>query len=317
MAIESMDVMRHAQRSHHMRNALALVSLLGALTSGSSSAQARVEKNVIVGWYSGLALVMDVHYPDATNGLGVVVVGGSGWQRPLGYDADPLTEGQYLGALTRPLVSAGYTVFMLNHRASPRFQFPAPLEDVQRAVRFVRYHSEQFGVDRARIGAAGGSSGGHLVLLLGTMDGEGMSDDPDPVNRESAKVQTVVAWYAPSELASIDTPGGMRGSALLIGAGLLGAAPGSLEARMYRDASPINFVSPDDPPTLLVHGDADVTVPFEQSVRMSAALKSSGVDTEFLPVPGGGHGPGGLSSAPNAPDYIAATVSWFRTHLGQ
>ena len=162
----------------------------------TAEGQARVEKNVLVGMHSGLALVMDVHHSENPNGYGIVHISGSGWRRPLAYSAPPLSERQ-VDLYGQPLVERGYTVFSLNHRATPRFQFPAPLEDVQRAVRFVRYHAAEYGIDPDRIGAVGGSSGGHLVSMLGVLDGHGDSDDPDPVNRVSAKVQTVVARAAP------------------------------------------------------------------------------------------------------------------------
>ncbi|MCH7475257.1 MAG: alpha/beta hydrolase, partial [Gemmatimonadetes bacterium] len=71
------------------------------------------------------------------------------------------------------LLDAGYTVFTINHRAAPRFRYPAAVEDAQRAVRFIRHNAQRYGVDPDRIGGYGGSSGAHLVSLLGTMDGDG------------------------------------------------------------------------------------------------------------------------------------------------
>ena len=131
---------------------LALAAL--AVFSAAAVGQARVEKNVVVGMYSGLALVMDVHYPANPNGYGIVHIAGSGWRRPLAYDAPLLSETQ-VGIFGQPLVEQGYTVFSLNHRATPRFPFPDPLEDVQRAVRFIRYHAVEFGIDPDRMGAVG------------------------------------------------------------------------------------------------------------------------------------------------------------------
>lgn len=294
----------------HRSLAAAAVLLVPAI----ASAQARVEKNVVVGMYSGLALVMDVHRPATPNGYGIVHVSGSGWSRPLGYDAPPLSESQF-DLWGQPLVERGYTVFSLNHRATPRFQFPAPLEDVQRAVRFIRYHASEFGVDPDRIGAVGGSSGGHLVSLLGVLDGDGDPHDPDSVNRVSAKVQTVVARAAPVDLvrmAGANTSGGV-GLALVIGA-QYSNAPDAPETRRYRDASPVAYVSSDDPPFLLVHGDADRTVPFDQSETFEGLLRSSGVDTRLIRVPGGGHGPT-FPGAMNPPDYVSAMVAWFDQHL--
>ena len=285
--------------------AVGMLILIPAL----AAAQARVERNVVVGMVSGLALVMDVHHPENPNGYGIVHISGSGWARPLAYDAQPLSERQ-VGQYGQPLVGNGYTVFSLNHRATPRFQFPAPLQDVQRAVRFIRFHAEDYGINPERIGAVGGSSGGHLVSLLGVLDGRGDPDDPDPVNGVSAKVQTVVARAAPADLARME---GNTGVALLIGA-FAGQDLGPEEGRRYWEASPVNFVSADDPPILLLHGDADQTVPFEQAELMSDALNGVGVETYIVRIPGAGHG-SGFPGAQNPPDYIGLMIDWFDKHL--
>src|SRR4029453_8207523 len=96
-------------------------------------AQPRIESNVIYGMYSGLALLMDVHYPEKPNGYGIVWIPGSGWTAPQTFSAPPLTQNPNTdinagGGIER-LTTAGYTIFVVNHRATPRFQFPAPLED--------------------------------------------------------------------------------------------------------------------------------------------------------------------------------------------
>jgi acetyl esterase/lipase len=275
-------------------------------------AQTQVDRNVVVGMYSGLALVMDVHRPTTPNGLGIIHIAGSGWSRPLGYDAPQLSQAQF-NVWGRPLVERGYTVFSLNHRATPRFAFPSPLEDVQRAVRFIRHHAAEFGIDPDRIGAVGGSSGGHLVTLLGVLDGDGHAEDPDPVNRVSAKVQTVVARAAPTDLVRMANTSGGAGLALLMGAQHTDASDDPETVR-YKNASPVTYVSSDDPPTLLVHGDADQTVLFEQAEIFTSALRSAGVQTHLVRIPGGGHGPS-FPGAVNPPDYVGAMLSWLEQHL--
>ena len=275
------------------------------------SAEARIEKNVVVGMVSGLALIMDVHYPENPNGYGIVHVSGSGWSRPLSYNARLLSESQ-VGIFGTPLVEHGYTVFSLNHRATPRFQFPDPLLDVQRAVRFIRHNATEYGIDPARIGAVGGSSGGHLVSLLGVLDGEGIVDDPDPINRESAKIQTVVARAAPTDLNQMSNSAALS---LLIGS-QTSIDAGAPEARRYSDASPINYITSDDPPVLLLHGDQDQTVPYDQSVNFLAELKANNIEAELIRVPGAGHGPT-FPGAVNPPDYIEEMVGWFDHHLAR
>ena len=285
---------------------LAALLLLPASTFG----QGRIEKNVVVGMVSGLALVMDVHHPEEPNGYGIVHVSGSAMSRPLAYSAPLLSESRQVDIYGKPLVAEGYTVFSLNHRATPRFRYPAPLLDVQRAVRFIRYHAQEYGIDPDRIGAVGGSSGGMLVSLLGVLDGKGDPEDPDAINRVGAKVQVVVARAAPVDQTRMSTS---APAALLFGARNSQDLQ-SEEARRYREASAINYVSADDPPFLLIHGDADQTIPFEQAGLMGDALKGVGVESRVIRIPGAGHGPT-FHGAENPPDYIGAMTDWFDQHL--
>jgi hypothetical protein len=126
-------------------------------SGGIVAAEARVEKNVVYGMFSGSALLLDVHYPAQPNGFGIVFIAGSGWNAPLGYAAAPLKESPQVEMYVPSLTQAGYTVFAVTHRATPTFRYPAPLEDVQRAVRFIRYNAAKFGISSGRIGGSGGS----------------------------------------------------------------------------------------------------------------------------------------------------------------
>ena len=274
-----------------------------------SFAEERIEKNVMVGMVSGLALVMDIHYPENPNGYGIIHISGSGWSRSLSYDAQQLSESQ-VGIYGAPLVEQGYTVFSLNHRAVPRFQFPDPLLDVQRAVRFVRHNASKYAIDPMRVGAIGGSSGGHLVSLLAALDGLGDPDDPDPVNHESAKIQTAVVRAAPSDLKKM---GHSANLSLLLGARLVNEL-NSQEAKRYVDASPVTYTSYDDPPMLLLHGDDDQIVPYEQSVSFLSNLSEYDIPAKLITIPGAGHGPT-FPGAKNPPDFIGEMVAWFDKYL--
>ena len=190
----------------------------------------------------------------------------------MAYSADPLKSNSQSLQYAKPLVAAGYTVFSVNHRALPRFHYPAAVDDVQRAVRFVRHNAATFGIRPDRIGAAGGSSGGHLVCTLGTLDGTGKMDDPDPVERESAKVQCVVARAAPTNFFKMKSAG-VSFLEMSIPAGEASVVTNSTEYKTYFQASPISHVSPDDPPFLLMHGDKDESVPFAQSEEFEKGSK--------------------------------------------
>ncbi len=305
-------------RMNRRSSSFLAVILLAAAMPRLLQAEARVETNVIYGMYSGLALLMDVYYAADPNGYGIVLINGSGWQAPLSLDARPLK-----GSPDRPsprrtiLVDAGYTLFSINHRAAPRFRYPAPVEDAQRAVRYVRHHAASYGIDPNRIGAIGGSSGGHLASMLGVLDGDADPETPSPVDQESSKVQTVVAWYPGTDFIEW-VRGGGRGARFL-GANLssrqLENEPNSAEARLYREASPTSYVSADDPPFLLIHGDQDDVVPFTQSELFRDKLANSGVTVELIRVPGGGHGYRGWERLPNVPEHLEAMVAWFDRHL--
>jgi acetyl esterase/lipase len=278
---------------------------------------AHVEANVVVGMYSGLALLMDVDYPEKPNGYGIIFINGSGWHAPLSYDASQLKGIDSRAGSTKALLEAGYTVLAINHRAAPRFRYPAAVEDAQRAVRYVRQHAQRFGIHPDRIGAFGASSGGHLVSLLGVLDGQGDPADPDPVNRQSAKVQCVVAFFAPSDLINIPPNRPAVGS--FMGMLIERFPPTSVEYKTYREASPIFHVSKDDAPFLLIHGDADEIVPFKHSEVMAEMLKQTGVAVKLLRIEGGGHaaafrGPG-FREEKNWPNYLGESVHWFNQHL--
>lgn len=293
---------------------LLVLSALVLSASAQNIVAAKTERNVVYGMYSGLALTMDVYAPERPNGLGIIFIHGSGWSAELSVDARPLKEGEQTKIYGEPLVKAGYTVFAINHRAAPRFRYPTQVEDAQRAVRFVRYHAQRFGIDPARIGAVGGSSGGHLVSLLGTLDGKGDANDPSPINRESAKVQCVVARAAPLDFVQMwKDVGTAIGAIPLFGFGM-GTDKNSLEYKQYVEASPITYVTADDPPFLLLHGDADKVVPFNQSEVFEAALRKANVKVKLIRVVGGAHGPK-FDGAVNPPDYIGEMIAWLNQSL--
>jgi acetyl esterase/lipase len=289
------------------RTTLSVFLLLAC--AGASAADSRVEKNVVYGMYSGLALLLDVHRPEKPNGLGVVLIPGSGWHAPQHYGATGLKDGGRAGSMAfaylPPIVAAGYTVFVVNHRAAPRFRYPAAVEDAQRAVRFVRFHAKDYGIDPARLGAVGHSSGGHLAVMLGVMDGAGAADDPDPVNRLSSRVQCVVAGAAPGDIAKMDNPNAVS----FIGHVINPVAPDPVAVKAYRDASPVTYVAATSAPMLLLHGEVDDVVPVNQAEIMLKAMQAARADVKLIRVPNGGH-----RFATDAA-LLAEVVGWLDGHL--
>ena len=285
----------------------------------SATAEPRVEKNVVYAMYSGLALLMDVHHPDRPNGHGLVLIPGSGWQATQVYGAGPIKDGgSSLFVYIPSLLNAGYTLFVVNHRAAPRFRYPAAVEDVQRAGRFVRSRAREYGISVDRLGAVGYSSGGHLASLLGVLDGIGAADDPDPVNRLSARVACVVAAAAPSDLAHFEG-GDVPGPVAFIGMSPpnpQGTTQDPVAVATYRAASPVTHLSRSSAPLLLMHGDADEAVPFRQSELMFSTGQKVGAEVKLIRVPGGGHGfAREIAKHPEWPDVLGETVRWLDQHL--
>jgi acetyl esterase/lipase len=239
-----------------------------------------VEENVVYGMYSGLALLLDIYSPSVPNGRGVVLIQGSGWHSNRGYHAGQ--KKAHAWELATELADAGFKVFAINHREAPRFRWPAARDDVQRAVRWVRHHADRYDIDPDAIGVMGSSSGAHLAALLGTVEGIGSPESPDPVERESSRVQAVVL-FAPA--TDLDAYGyeprvvAMMGHTVVAGDGL----------EAYLEASPINHVSSDDAPFFIVHGQNDQVVPVEQSIEMARALEDAGVEVELTVLPDGNH----------------------------
>ena len=290
---------------------LIITAFLMTLASVSYGQQSKVDKDVVIGMVSGLALTMDVHYPESPNGYGIVFIAGSGFIRPLSYDARPLSESFERYGTT--LLEAGYKVFSLNHRATPRFKYPDPLRDVQRAVRFIRYNAEEYGISADAIGATGHSSGGQFAALLGVLDGAGDSEDPDPVNKVSAKVQSVVLRAPNIEIATINT----ETSTPLITL-LMNASPNRNlsieETRKFKEAIPTTHVIEDDAPTLLLHGRADEIVPQGHFESFYGALVKAGVTSKLVIIEGGGHS-ADFRGPINLPDFNNEINSWFDSTL--
>jgi dienelactone hydrolase len=311
------DFVLHGGRQMKRRALFAVTIVFIALFANSVQAEPRVEKNVVYGMYSGLALLMDVHYPDKPNGYGLLLIPGSGWHAPQGYDAIALKDGaeccNSLFVFIPSLLRSGYTLFIINHRAAPRFRFPAAVEDAQRAVRFVRSHAKDYGISAERIGAVGYSSGAHLVTMLGVLDGSGNSTDPDPVNRLSARVQCVVANALRADLRSAS---GVTIS--FVGQPPANAIGGQdpIATEAYRVASPISHVTRASAPLLLIHGDADNAIPLQQSEAMLTAMQQAGAPVKLIRVPGGGHDfAREVSQHPEWPNVFGESVRWLDDHL--
>jgi acetyl esterase/lipase len=282
--------------------------------------QSNVERNVVYGMVSGTALLLDVHRPVRGNRIGVLYLGGGGWASAPEYSAQGLKETAYIPLVTA-LTNAGYTVFAINYRSTPVFSYPEPVEDVKRAIRYIRYNADRYGIDRNRLGGFGGSAGGHLISLAAMMDTPVDGVDPDPISRESTRLQALALVAAPTNLLGDDVIGsGALGAFMRMRPPVATTPHSSAQWRLYHDASPLSYVTSAAPPTLLIHGDADRSVAVGQSEAFYAALQRAGVPSKIVLVPGGEHGATfglsqGVTRPPNWPDYIAEIVTWFDRYL--
>jgi len=205
------------------------------------------------------------------------------------------------------LAQNGFVAVTVTYRLAPRYQFPAQIHDVKAAVRWLRANAEKYGIDPARIGATGGSAGGHLAQFLGVTAGvkefEGEGGNPD----QSSNVSCVVNQYGPSDFTksygkSVDAAEVLP---LFLG--------GDLETARQRhvQASPLNWVTPQAAPTLILHGTKDNYVAYEQSVWLRDRLQSCGVEVELVTFEGSGHGFKGV----DAERAEQATLAFFEKHL--
>ena len=253
----------------------------------------------IYGHKAGMALTFDVVQPvDNANGVGLLYMVSGGWvSRYFDLERAMSDSGSQRGRFAS-LVDRGFTLFMVRHGSSPYFKVPDAVKDVRLALRYIRHHATEFGIDPDRMGVFGGSAGGHLSLVLGTTSDSGNGDADDPIGRTPAKVAAVVAYFAPVDLRGLTGPND-RFPAL------------DFDPDAAASISPILHVSSDDPPTLLIHGDEDRLVPLSNSERIRDAFKEAKVATQLIVIEGAGHGFRGEHSSQAA----AALADWFERYL--
>ncbi|HTI15659.1 MAG TPA: alpha/beta hydrolase [Dictyobacter sp.] len=216
----------------------------------------------------GISLYLDILRPGFQHDElmpAVIYVHGGGW----------MSGSRKPNRRNKVLAQQGFFTVSIDYRLSQQAQFPAQLEDVQDAVRWLRVHAAEYGIDPHRIGIWGHSSGGHLAALLGTS----AAMDPELC------VQAVVAISSPTDLAQMvgeqDTPD--TAAALLLG--------GAIHSRsqLARQANPISYVNESVPPFLLIHGTADDVVALSQSELLYQALLAVHADVTLVPVPDENH----------------------------
>ncbi|HEY7529509.1 MAG TPA: alpha/beta hydrolase [Gemmatimonadota bacterium] len=204
----------------------------------------------------------------------VVLIHGGSWRS--GNPRSLLDEG-------RLLVGAGYVVASVGYRFAPQHTFPAQIEDVRCAIRYLRENAATYGIDPSRVAAVGQSAGGHLASLLGTAAGASGLDGSCPF-AGSPDVDGVVSFYGPQDLTDLDLFTTLQDEVV----DFLGGTPDS-DPDLAALASPIEHVDAGDPPFLLLHKTGDNTVPIVHSETMDDALQAAGVPSTFIEVNQTGH----------------------------
>jgi len=212
-------------------------------------------------------------------------------------------------------VTISYRLKKTDRTKNPKVQsnfFPAQIHDAKASVRWLRANADKYKVDKNRIGAVGYSAGGHLALLVGLTDAESGLEGEGGNPGQSSRVQAVVSYYGPSDMASCyENTTTLKGSIR----GFLGGTPD--ESRdIYEAASPVTWVSKDDPPVLIIHGSNDTWVPTRQAHLLADKLKAAGVDHELHIMPGVKHGFGIRNKfAEQKANAQAAMWAFFEKHL--
>ncbi|HUR66834.1 MAG TPA: alpha/beta hydrolase, partial [Chitinophagaceae bacterium] len=241
-------------------------------------------EELIYGRKDGIALTMLQVKPSKSNGISIIWVIAGSW----------FSSYQQAERTIRPssmFLNKGYTVFLVIVGSQPRYAIPDEIEDVKRAVRYIRFNAKQLKIDPDRIGITGGSAGGHLSLSVATADEKMDSLSRDPVDRVSSRVQAAAVLYPPTDLLNWGATGAnfVNIKELQLANAIYGAldftkwnaltstydhiSDTATRNKIARDISPFYFVSPDDPPILIIHGDADKVVPLQQSEIFVARLK--------------------------------------------
>lgn len=237
----------------------------------------------------------------------IVIIYGSAWF------GNNFKQMAYM-SLGQALTDAGFTVASINHRASGDAHYPAQINDVKGAIRYLRANADALGIDTTFVGITGFSSGGHLSAMAGVTNGiKTRTVGSTTIDIEgnvggnlahSSDVDAVVDWFGPVDMARMENCSTVK-DASSPEAALIGGAPAEMPD-MVALISPITYVGPATAPTLVIHGTTDNVVPFCQSVYFSEELEKAGKLEKLIPVENGQHGPVTFN-----PDTFKAMVDFF------
>lgn len=258
---------------------LTLVLLSPVLAEGPKPPDdVRFDDDVVYGKGGDVDLTLDLARPKEAKGTShcILIIHGGGWAAGQKESHDDMTW---------EFARRGWVAASVGYRLAPKHPFPAQVEDVKCAVRFLRAHAEEYGIDPKKIGAMGFSAGAHLSMMLGVMGkDDGLEGDGGWAD-QSSQVQAVVSFFGPADMLAEDLPAQSKD---ILRHWIGGAA--SDMAEEYREASPLTYVSPGDAPMLLLQGTKDPLIPHTQAYVMVEALTQAGVPGRVELLIGAGHG---------------------------
>jgi alpha-L-fucosidase 2 len=268
----------------------------------------RLRKNVTYGTFETEGgeqgqLLLDAWIPPGEGPFaGVVLAHGGGWEA-----GDKVT---YLTPIFEPLSRAGLAWFSIDYRLTPEVRHPQQLDDLRRAIRYVRRHAESFRVDPRRLAVLGESASGQMVAQLAVEPCEGVADAADPVDREPCTVTAVVSFYGVYDFLPM----------------VEDASPRSLLVRLFdhqtldeegrrllRQYSPLYHAHAGMPPLLMIHGTDEML--WDQGVAFAARLKEVGADHELYRLDGAPHGMENWEGRPEWSGYKQKLVDWLEQRL--
>jgi acetyl esterase/lipase len=298
--------------------AIAALALAPAAFAQPTATNYTRTEDVIYGRKYGMALTMDVFAPKdkaKANGKGIIWCVSGGW-----FSAKP----GGINPWEHEFVNRGYTVFAVVHGSQPKFTIPEVLDDMNRAVRFIKANAKKYDIDPDKLGISGGSAGGHLSLMQGCAPRPGNPKAQDPVERLDSKVAAVACFFPPTDFLNY----GKEGNVALGEGTLKGFRPpfdfwerekGTNKLVVIEDQerrkligkqiSPATHVTKESAPALIIHGDADTLVPIQQAELIIAKFKENGVPCELAVRKGAGHG------GPAFANDAKVLADWFDKYL--
>jgi acetyl esterase/lipase len=275
--------------------------LLSTLVIPAAFAQGDIElkTDIVYGKGGDQDLLLDLARPKTGSGPfpAIIAIHGGSWRQGNKASFRPFIMGA---------AKQGYVAITVSYRFAPKHKFPAQIEDVKCAVRWLRANAKKYNINPDKIGAIGASAGAHLALLLGVMDKDDGMEGKGGNPKHSSKVQAVVNFFGPTDYQV----GMMSKYAKRVLNDFLGGTREE-NPKAYKAAAPVTYVSVKDAPVQTHHGTADKIVPYDQALRLQIALKKAGVANELHTVDKAGHGWGGKKMSKS----VELTFKWFGKYL--